>query len=84
MLSALMIVTMAAFIGAAAHASGPSKADYVHLEQIKQNQKILAKDRDVYNEFLKAKADNEAAVQAIGADGYTVDWKTMTLEPSFQ
>src|SRR4051794_33971202 len=43
-LSAVLLVVLVSFAGAAVHAkSGPSKDDYARLELIKKNQKILAK-----------------------------------------
>ncbi len=81
MLSAVMIVALAAFIGATVHASGPSKADYAALNQIKHNQDILKKDRAAYLEFLDAKQSNADAVASM-KDGWQIDWSKMTLIPA--
>ena len=81
-LLSLVAVAFVVFLGASVKASGPSALDYSIIEKIKVNQKILAKDRSAYQEFLKVKQDNQDLVLQMN-DGYTVDWKTMTPKPSF-
>ncbi len=60
---------------------GPSAQNYEELKQIKENQKIIAKNRDAYTIFTQAKADNEKQINLLGKDGYTVNWEKMELAP---
>lgn len=81
-LAAVMLVALVAFAGAMVHASGgPSKADYEALNHIKQNQTIIAKNREAYTLFMKAKQDNADQIKFLGQDGYTVKWDTLSLVP---
>lgn len=59
----------------------PSPADYQNLDDIKSNQKILEKNREAYEAFLKAKSWNEAEVRELNKNGWNVDWSSMKLVP---
>lgn len=87
MLAAVGIVIVTAFIGHAIHAQaeeGPSAQNYAQLAQIKENQKVISKNRESYNLFMQAKQDNEKQISLLGKDGYTVDWSKMELAPFMQ
>ncbi len=82
MVLSVIIVASTAFAGASYAKAGtpqPSAKNYEALNLIKQNQTILAKNRDAYNKFMQAKNDNILQGQALGKDGWCVDWATMKL-----
>lgn len=83
-LLALLMVVLVAFIGASladAETPKPSKEDYQNLEDIKDNQKIIEKNRAAHEAFMQAKGWNEEEVRQLNANGWNVNWETMTLVP---
>lgn len=80
-LLALLIVCAVAFLGSRAKADGPSKEDYQRLATIKQNQKVLQKTRDAHEQFVQAKQSNEELVRDLNADGWNIDWSSLSLVP---
>lgn len=64
-----------------ADAPKPSKEDYQNLQDIKDNQKILEKNRAAHEAFLQAKGWNEAEVRELNKNGWNVDWERMELVP---
>ena len=79
---ALILVSTVAFASSLARAKeGPSAEDYTRLAQIKENQKVIAANRDAYSQFVSAKNSNADLVRALNKNGWNVDWQTMKIVP---
>ena len=57
----------------------PSAADYKNLDDIKQNQKVIEKNREAHELFMAAKSWNEAESVELAKNGWCTNWSNMTL-----
>ena len=81
LLALILVITVAFASSLAVAKDTPSAEDYAKLTQIKENQKVIAANRDAYSQFISAKESNTSLVRQLNKNGWNIDWKTMKIVP---